>query len=245
MQQGLLDRMLEVEERHWWFSARREILLALLRRWLPPGRRLLDVGCGTGFLLGAAQKEWEVWGLDPAPEAVAFCHGRGLTRVVQGTVGDLGTGKIPLTDAICFFDVLEHLDDDDAALRAAASNLSKEGLVFATVPAYRWLWSSHDTSHHHRRRYTAPRLRSAFEAAGLSPVELGYYNTRLFPLAVITRVFEKLRGGDRGVDLLPIPAAPVNQALRRIFVSERARVAGPKPRPFSYGLSVVAVGRKQ
>jgi SAM-dependent methyltransferase len=245
MQHGLLDRMLEVEEKHWWFSARRELLLALLRRWLPPGQRLLDVGCGTGFLLGAAREQWEVWGLDPAAEAVAFCHGRGLSQVLQGTVADLGTGKFPAADAICFFDVLEHLDDDAGALRGAAANLTEDGLVLATVPAYMWLWSAHDVSHHHRRRYTAPRLGKVFESAGLSLLELGYFNTRLFPLAVITRLFDRVRGIGAGGHLLPVPAAPINKALRGVFVSERSRLAGPRPRPFRYGLSVVAVGRKR
>lgn len=245
MQQGLLDRMLEVEEKHWWFSARRDLLLALLRRWVPPGRSLLDVGCGTGFLLGAAREEWEVWGLDPAPEAVDFCHGRGLTRVMQGTVGDLGTGKFPVVDAISMFDVLEHLDDDAGALRGAVANLGNDGLVLATVPAYQWLWSAHDASHHHRRRYTAPRLGRAFESAGLSLLHLGYFNTRLFPLAVLTRVFDKVRGDRSDEHLLPVPAAPINRGLRKVFASERSRLAGPKPRPFRYGLSVVAVGRKK
>jgi SAM-dependent methyltransferase len=244
MQHGLLDRMLEVEEKHWWFSARRELLLALLRHWVPSGRRLLDVGCGTGFLLGAAREDWEVWGLDPAPEAVEFCHARGLTHVVQGTVSDLGTGKFPAADAICFFDVLEHLVDDVGALRGAASNLAADGLVLATVPAYRWLWTAHDTEHHHFRRYTTDRLGAAFREAGLAPLQLGYFNTRLFPLALAARMIDRIRGHQSSGRLLPVPAAPINKTLRRIFASERNRLAGPKPRPFRYGLSVVAVGRK-
>jgi SAM-dependent methyltransferase len=244
MQPGLLDRMLEVEEKHWWFSARRDLLLALLRRWVPRGRRLLDVGCGTGFLLGAAREDWEVWGLDPAPEAVEFCRARGLEHVMQGTVGDLGTGKFPAADAISFFDVLEHLEDDVGALKGAAANLSSDGMVFATVPAYQWLWTAHDKSHHHHRRYTSARIAAAFTAAGLQPVETGYFNTRLFPLAVMSRLFDQLRGGAPGDNLLPVPGPVINKTLRSIFASERNRLAGPRPRPFKYGLSVVAVGRK-
>lgn len=244
MQPGLLDRMLAVEERHWWFSARREILLALLRRWVPRGQRLLDVGCGTGFLLDAARHEWEVWGLDPAPEAVAFCHGRGLDRVVRATVGELGGEKFPPCGAICFFDVLEHLDDDHAALSGAARNLEPGGLVLATVPAYQWLWSSHDQSHHHRRRYTTASLGAALRAAGLTPVELGYFNSRLFPLAVAARALDRIRPARKDGELLPVPQAFLNVALRRVFVSEKDRIAGPRPRPFRYGLSVLAVARK-
>ena len=169
MQHGLLDRMLEVEEKHWWFSARRELLLALLRRWVPSGRRLLDVGCGTGFLLGAAREDWEVWGLDPAPggRGVLSCA-RPHARQCRARCPTSGTGKFPAADAICFFDVLEHLEDDVGRLRGAASNLAADGLVLATVPAYQWLWSAHDTSHHHYRRYTTERLGAAFQAAGLT-----------------------------------------------------------------------------
>lgn len=244
MQPGLLERMLAVEEKHWWFSARREILLALLARWVPLGGRLLDVGCGTGFLLGAARNDWDVWGLDPAAEAVAFCRARGLEHVMQGTVADLGTGKVPAADAVTFFDVLEHLDDDTGALRGAAANLRDGGLVLATVPAYQWLWTAHDTSHHHRRRYTTGRLGAAFASAGLEPLELGYFNTRLFPLAVAARMAERLRGLSTNGELLPVPPEPVNSLLRRVFRSERNRVGGARPRPFRYGLSVLAVGRK-
>src|SRR6185503_570835 len=154
---------------------------------------------------------------DPAPEAVEFCHARGLAHVMLGTVADLGTGKFPAADAICFFDVLEHLEDDAAALRGAASNLAADGLVLATVPAYKWLWTSHDSEHHHFRRYTTERLGAAFRAAGLTTVQLGYFNTRLFPLAVASRMIDRIRGHHADGRLLPVPAAPINKTLRRIF----------------------------
>jgi len=243
MQPGLLERMLAVEQNHWWMRARQEILLALLRRWVPAGGRVLDVGCGTGFLAAAASKEWEVWGLDPAPEAVAFCRARGLHRVQQASVADLGTGMFPACDAVCFFDVLEHLDDDLAALRGAVRNLAKGGRVLVSVPAYAWLWSSHDLTHHHRRRYTRSSLQNAFEAAGLVPVILGYFNTRLFPIAAASRLWNRWTRAQPGSVLLPLPPAPVNALLRRVFASEAHRLSGPTPRPFRYGLSVLAVGQ--
>src|SRR5512135_3150580 len=97
MDKRLIATIREVEERHWWFRARQEILLDLLSVFLDSGARILDVGCGTGYFLEAA---------------AAFCHDRGLTDVRLGTVDDLGLLQEASTDAVCFFDVLEHLPDD-------------------------------------------------------------------------------------------------------------------------------------
>jgi SAM-dependent methyltransferase len=244
VQQGVLERMLQIEERHWWFRARQEILLDLLRRWVPPGGRVLDVGCGTGYFLGAAQEDWEVWGLDPAPEAVAFCHSRGLLRVSQGTSDDLKSADLPAVDAVTFFDVLEHLDDDKAALEAAGARLKPGGLVLATVPAYPWLWSSHDVWNHHRRRYTRETFNSVLRSAALEPVVLTYYNNRLFPLALLPRLLDRPRNrGGQSEELLPIPTRPVNQLLYRVFRSERRRLTAANPRPFRFGLSLLTVAR--
>jgi SAM-dependent methyltransferase len=244
MQQGVLERMLHIEERHWWFRARQEILLDLLRRWVPAGGRVLDVGCGTGYFLGAANQEWEVWGLDPAPEAVAFCHTRGLTRVRQGTSDDLRSLDLPQVDAVTFFDVLEHLDNDQAALEAARTRLEPGGMVLATVPAYPWLWSQHDEWNHHRRRYTTKTLGSLLRSAGLEPTVLTYYNSRLFPLAVLSRLLTRRRGEEGPSEsLLPVPAAPLNQLLYRVFRSEGRRLTGSQPHPFRFGLSLLTVAR--
>ena len=242
MQQGVLERMREVEENHWWFRARQEILLALMHRWVPAGRRILDVGCGTGYFLDAARKDWEVWGIDPAPEAVEFCRKRGLDHVRAGSVADLRDPSLPKFDAVCFFDVLEHLDDDLNALRATASILSPGGLVLATVPAYQWLWSSHDIQNHHRRRYTRTLLGNTLRAAGFTPLELGYYNSRLFPLALVQRSVDRLRRSPAS-EHLPIPPRPLNDVLYRVLLSEKERLTTDHPRPFSFGLSLLAVAR--
>ena len=242
MQKGMLQRYLEIEQEHWWFTARREIILSLMARWVPPGGRILDVGCGTGYLLKAASEKWDVWGIDTAPEAVTFCRSRGLERVQAGSMETLDPAQLPRFDAVCFFDVLEHLDDDVAALRTAASLLTDRGVVLATVPAYQWLWSSHDVRNHHRRRYTGTLLNRTLNQAGLSPALLGYFNSRLFPLAMVDRVFKRLIPNyDR--ELLPVPPRPLNNWLRRVLLSENARLTGAEPRTFRFGLSIMTVAR--
>jgi hypothetical protein len=106
-----------------------------------------------------------------------------------------------------------------------------------TVPAYQWLWSEHDVSNQHRRRYTAGRLRRSHERAGLRPLQLGYFNTLLFPLAVAQRAAAKL--GFRN-DPLRLPPARINRAFEWIFASEAAAVSGTR-HGFPLGLSAFCV----
>ncbi len=242
MDAELYPAIRRIENAHWWFRARRELLLGLLERYLEPGARLLDVGCGTGFFLEAAGR-WERFGVDPSEQAVSFCRERGLTGVRLAGVEDLARLDLPPVDAVTFFDVLEHLDDDREALRAARARLRPGGFVFATVPAYRWLWSPHDVRHHHRRRYTAPRLAGTFADAGLEPVHVGYFNARLFPLAVGVRAIQRLTGHSHGDDH-DLPAPAVNRLLERTLAGERRRLHRVPTRTYPFGLSVLGVARR-
>lgn len=242
MDERLIAGMREVEERHWWFQGRREVLIRLLGAHLQPGGKVLDVGCGTGFLLEAVAGTYEVAGLDPSPQAVAYCVGRGLSRVRPGGVEDLPTTPGGPFDAVTFFDVIEHLPDDVGALSLAREAIGPKGLVFVTVPAYQWLWSPQDTTHGHHRRYTRTRLEEAFRNAGLEPVRVGYMNSRLFPLAVPVRLMMKLSGRAHSAEL-DQPPGPLNGVMRRIFAGEAARIGRPGSSGYPFGLSVFGVAR--
>lgn len=140
-------------------------------------------------------------------------------------------------DLICLFDVLEHIDRDVETLIAIKGLLAKGGRVLLTVPAYRWLWSAHDVFHHHKRRYCAGELRQKTTASGLRPVKISYFNTILFPLAVIVRLKEKLFGSASSSGS-GIPPATINQFLTTIFGGERF-LLGKFNLPF--GLSLLGV----
>jgi SAM-dependent methyltransferase len=140
-------------------------------------------------------------------------------------------------DLVCLFDVLEHIDGDEAAISRAGRLLSPSGRLLVTVPAYSWLWSVHDVSHHHYRRYTAKLLRQRAEKSNLVVERLGYFNTLLFPMIAVARLIGKLSKSGSGSDAA-MPPSWLNSLLMKIFGFERHVV--PKAM-FPFGTSILAV----
>lgn len=252
MEAVLYHTFYEIEKVHWWCVSRRDILVDLTRALLPAGGRVLDVGCGTGFFLEAFAAgaeslmagegpRIEGWGLDAEPLAVAMCRERGLEHVHQGSAGDLAAVADQRFDLIFMLDVLEHLDDDQAALREATRLLAPGGRIVVTVPAFRFLWSKHDDVSMHKRRYTREELAGAFRGAGLPLAKLTYFNAYLFPLALVRRIGRRLTRTDDGVEF-DVPARPLNALLRKVFRAETAAVIKSDERgAFPVGLSILAV----
>lgn len=240
MEQVIYEDMYRLERTHWWFRARREILTRIVRENVPRGGSILDVGCGTGFVLEELRDSYEVHGIDDAEIAVRFCHSKGLDFVERGVLG-----KTPLSrssyDSVMFLDVIEHIDDDVGVLRAAADVLAPEGCVVVTVPALNILWSEHDVVHHHRRRYTRATLERAIRDAGLEPVWISYFNTILFPMIFAARMAGKLKKGGGASDADAIPPGPVNELLYRAFGAEK-RLLPHVNMPI--GVSLACIARK-
>ncbi len=245
MDPALFDRFAEVERTHWWFLARRRILLELVAQYLRPGESVLDIGCGTGFVLEAATQRYKACGVDPSPQAVAMCRERGLDRVCQGSANDLSMIPEGCFAGAFLLDVLEHLDNDLEALQRARDVLAPGGVVFVTVPAFKALWSRHDVVNQHRRRYTRQELDGLLHAAGFEVLRSSYFNTRLFPAAALSRLAFRALGWDPLLQL-QVPAPWLNRALCRVFEGERLRLSSPNPRaPYLFGLSILAVGRRR
>lgn len=238
MDPSLYHRFFEVEDLHWWFVARQRIVLDVVHRRLGSGngRLALDVGCGTGAFLKALSVEWNGWGIDTSELAVEYARRRGLLHIAQRTLEELSLYDPPF-ELITALDVIEHVQDDVALLREMRARLAPGGTIIVTVPAYPWLWSAHDEINHHFRRYTASTLRASLDAAGLHVEYLSYFNTVLFPLALIQRGIAQITGRliDDG---LTVPAGWINGGLQAVFASERHTV-GCLRQPF--GLSLIAI----
>ena len=109
-----------------------------------------------------------------------------------------------------------------------------------TVPALPWLWSKHDETHHHYRRYTARVLNDTLIKAGLQPVRISYFNTLLFPLIAGLRLTRKMFGMKEQADDA-MPSLLVNRILKSIFGFE-SKFIGRIPMPI--GVSLLAVAQR-
>jgi SAM-dependent methyltransferase len=238
MDRIVYDRMAAHDSTHWWYRARREILADYLTRYadLPKAARILEIGCGTGHNLPMLARFGTVDAIEIDEAARAIASSRLGKSVGEAPLPALPGIERGHYDLIAVLDVVEHIEDDVAALAAMAQCLRPGGKILITVPAHPWMWSAHDTVNHHFRRYSKKTLDAAIRTAGLSHNGLRWFNSLLFPAAVAARVAGKLSGKDDSDD--SPPARPLNTAFEKIFRLERYFV-GRVPLP--PGLSIITL----
>lgn len=237
MDRTIYDAMAAHDATHWWYVARRDVLHDLIARQCPPppAARILEIGCGTGHNLAMLSRFGAVEGHELDAEARTVARAR-FDAVGEARLPELTGVPEHKYDLIALLDVLEHVEDDVAALASLARRLAPGGRMIVTVPQYRWLWSGHDVANHHHRRYTKTSLRSAVAAAGLRIDLLTSFNSLLFPLAAADRLRARLTGREGSDDAQP--PAPVNALFRTIFGLERYLV-GRVPMPPGVSLAMI------
>jgi len=228
-------RTLETSQRtHFWFVARNRQILDFLRDdGAPPPARILEVGCGTGTVLSAlAAAGYETAGLEMhrelarraaegVPRARIFC-----ANVFAPPEALLANGPF---DVVALFDVLEHLENPEAVLRACAALLRPGGLIAGTLPALSMLWSDYDAFAGHRLRYDRPGVRALFARAGLPRPRAAYFFQGLMPGMLARRMLVG-RGRARGDSgrraaqhrALDTPSAAANGLFSAACAAERA-----------------------
>lgn len=231
-----------LEEDHWWFVGRRRIVISVLRSFLQGGgggRQLLDLGCGTGGMLRPLGAFGDVTGMDSSRFAIDRARERSGCRVEWGLLPEPTPFDPASFDVVSALDVIEHVDDDEAALRTIHTLLRPGGMFVCTVPAFRFLWSGHDEINHHRRRYRRPELRRKLLANGFRIRKVAYFNFLLFAPIALVRLAGRV-WGRTGSDL-EIPSRGINTTLAGIFGAERHLLRLGSP-PF--GVSLLAVCEK-
>jgi SAM-dependent methyltransferase len=245
MDAELYDELYRVEQEHWWFQARRHIVLSLVRRYVdcPPEQRLkiCELGCGTGGNLAAVADEHDVIGVEHSAHAIEYAKQRLGNRVIRGSLPDDVDLPPNSFDVVLLTDVLEHIEDDAASARTAIRLLRPGGIVVSTVPAYQWLYSPRDAHHHHFRRYGKRQFRDLWRGNASRVELLSHYNTLLFPPAAGVRLASKaFRRASKPGDLT-IPPAGINRLLSLMMRCE-ANLLGRVVMPF--GLSLIAIVRR-
>jgi len=249
--QSVAERYVHAERVHWWYRGRRRILQRFLSRYLEPKkRRILDIGSGSGLMLQVLRKFGSARGIETDPALVRHARSQDLDIEVLDFPRQVPPGSF---DAVTLFDVLEHFEDDRAALRAVDGLLAPGGFLFITVPALPWLYSTYDQASGHYRRYDRALLRKRLVERGFHVLHLTHFNTILLPLAVAARMF-RLRDGRRPPPAstcerlsalqdqdLRVPSTPMNELFARLFGAETALASGPG---LPIGVSLLAVARK-
>lgn len=236
-----IEAMGLVERTHWWFLAKRELVLAELDHRRVSGT-VVDVGAGTGGLLdalrGAGRAAVGVELDDVAVHLTARLDPR--PAMVQAVAE-----AVPFADgaaaAVTALDVLEHLDDDVAGFRELARLAGPGGLVVVAVPAYRWAWSDHDVRLGHRRRYNRAALLAAAHAADIDVVRCTHFHAWLAPVAYLLRrtPLRRLLEGRRAEEASYVSPG-INRLLTLVGAVERLVLRGMD---LPFGLSILLVGR--
>ena len=247
-------QMFRLEDRHFWFTARRDLLVRALTQFPPPlppssitGAQserplFLDVGCGTGGTLDKLAALGTVVGVDVEPLALQFCQERGHTHLACASATRLPFAPNTFS-AVIALDVVEHIADDKSAVSEICRVLAPGGLLFLTVPAYQGLWSGHDVALMHQRRYVARQMRGLLHEAGFEIPHLTYTVSALLPPVWLWRGLQKrfTRPGTPPRADAAVTPEPINGLLRGLL-SWEGRLSLRAPMPF--GLTVFAIARK-
>jgi len=243
----------DIEERHWWFVARRMILQALIAEVLPIDRErtLIDVGCGTGGNIAAFAKHYRCVGIDPSDIAIQFARERfpQVEFLCGHAPEDLGA-LAETADGVLCTDVLEHVPDDFELFSKLLQAVPVETSFLLTVPAEPELWSRHDESHGHYRRYTLERFARIWQDLPVRTLLLSPYNARLYPIVKFIRGRTSKTGrafGNSETDIDHTPE-PFNGILRRVFSGEQRRLKQQLRRgagtAYRRGVSLIALLQK-
>lgn len=180
------------EESYWWHTGRMNIIDKQLDRLFGDeiNLNILNIGCGTGGTIKTLEKYGNVTNVDISSEALKLLKTKGYSgKLVKDHKLPFKDGTFDLVIAL---DVLEHINQDRLSLDEWRRVLKNDGKALITVPAYEFLWSGHDISLHHQRRYTRGRLVWDLKKSSFEAIKSSYMITFSFFLVVGFRMLYKI-----------------------------------------------------
>jgi ubiquinone/menaquinone biosynthesis C-methylase UbiE len=237
----------QLEEQHWWFAGRRDAIRKLINHMqVPVEANILEIGCSAGPLQQILHTDGytNLTGIDISENAIKLAEQRGVPNVsvMDGAKLDFADASF---DLVVASDVLEHIEDEELAVREWARVLRPGGCMIVFVPAFQMLWTHHDEVNHHYRRYTAAHLRRVIQRAGLTVERSSYWNSTLFFPASVVRLAKRIysRPSSNTVDTGDLKQFPgwLNSLFGNLLKTENSFL---KYASFPVGVSVFAIGRK-
>ncbi len=244
MEQSYASKYHRLEEKHWWFTGRKEIIYKLIENYRE-NTEILDVGCSGGALMGflKARGFKKLQGIDIDKNAIEICSKKGITNVHVADAEKTGF-KDQQFDILIASDVLEHIKFEDKALFEWYRILKPDGKLIVFVPAFKFLWSKHDEVNHHYRRYTKSGLVEGLKKIGFAIERSSYWNFSLFLPACLIRISQRLilgNGRKSGGQLHEVNTF-INRTLEWILMLENKLLTTGINLPL--GISVFALARK-
>ncbi len=188
------DRLAALEQASFWFRSRNRLIAWAVHEYFQNARSLLEIGCGTGFVLAGLEGAFPALDLAGA-ELYAGGLRHASKREPSADFFQFDARNIPFDsefDVVGAFDVLEHIDRDEDVLAGMHTAIAPGGGILVTVPQHRWLWSASDNYAEHKRRYTRAELMSKVTRAGFSVRRVTSFVSLLLPLMVASRFAERL-----------------------------------------------------
>jgi len=214
----------QIEKKHWWNCSRRDFIYKLIHaNKTDKGIKILDIGCSTGVLIEGLNKltSAEIFGIDVSDNAINACREGGLinTRVMNGEKLDFENSTF---DVVIASDSLEHIKDDQKALKEWYRVLKNQGKLIIFVPAFMALWSEHDNLSNHFRRYHRNELRLMLKKTGFKINRLSFWNNILFiPIFTIRFIFGLIKTETKmEYNQLQLSNSFINRILMRLLIIE-------------------------
>ncbi len=187
-----------LESKSFWFRARNKIIMWAIKKNFPQAKSLLEIGCGTGFVLNGIAQEiphLSIFGSELSIDGLKHAAG----RVSRAELFQMDALKIPFSaefDVIGAFDVLEHIESDHVVLSQMYKAIKPGGGIIVTVPQHKYLWSYFDEASRHFRRYSKQELQSKLEEAGFKVIMSTSFVSLLLPAVMASRLLVKQQSNE-------------------------------------------------
>lgn len=218
------SKLVRLEDNNFWFQIRNKLIVDFLRKYTNEFDSFLEIGSGTGFVLRGVRDAYKKAKLSGSEIFVA-----GLNYAQERLPGielfQMDARSIPFVeefDVVGAFDVIEHIDEHDSALKNIHRALRPGGTLLLTVPQHKWLWSMADDYACHKRRYNAPELFHLVERAGFDIQRSTSFVTILLPIMFLSRLLQKVSGSKNYNPEAELSLPPaVNSCMKAVLEFER------------------------